>query len=65
MTLIVDEAFARVKVLAKRFVVVKAFEAYMLPITCRLAVGVTVPMPTLLLVVLKNMFAVDVATPEL
>ena len=28
MTLIVDEAFARVKVLAKRFVVVKALAEY-------------------------------------
>ena len=35
VTLKTDEAFARVKVLAKRFVVVKAFEAYTFPETYR------------------------------
>ena len=31
MTFMVDEAFARVKVLANKFVVVKAFDTYRLP----------------------------------
>jgi hypothetical protein len=35
----------------------------MLPVTCKFAVGVVVPMPTRLLVEI-NIFAVDAATPD-
>ena len=51
-------------VVANRFVVVTAFDTYKLPETCNVAVGTVVPIPTLLLVD-KNMFEVDAATPEL
>jgi hypothetical protein len=46
MTLIVDEAFAKVRVFAKMLVVVKAFEAYTFPATVRFADTELVPIPT-------------------
>ena len=47
-----------------RFGVVIAFETYKLPVTVRVASGIVVPIPMLLLELTKR-FEVEIATPEL